>query len=271
MERDLIYDVGMYDGTDTDFYLKKGFRVVAIEANPELVRRARQRFADAIASARLTILNVVVSDHDGPSTFYVSRALDEGWSTALSGFARQMGERPGAHFEPIDVESRRFESILEAHGVPYYLKVDVEGAELLCLRALEQFSERPMYVSVEVPDRSAFAELEQHEYEDLCRLFLLGYRGFKILDQRFHSRIELPEPAREGRYVAHEFRGHTTGPFGEETPGSWLPFEQVVPAYAAALRRMHPAWFDLHARRPAAVSSAQTVAQRSAPRSSPRR
>ena len=24
----LIYDVGMYDGTDTDFYLRKGFRVV---------------------------------------------------------------------------------------------------------------------------------------------------------------------------------------------------------------------------------------------------
>jgi hypothetical protein len=29
---DLIFDVGFHRGEDTDFYLKKGFRVVAVEA-----------------------------------------------------------------------------------------------------------------------------------------------------------------------------------------------------------------------------------------------
>jgi hypothetical protein len=35
-ERDLIYDIGLHKGEDSEFYLKKGFRVVAIEALPSL-------------------------------------------------------------------------------------------------------------------------------------------------------------------------------------------------------------------------------------------
>lgn len=37
LKPNLIYDVGLHRGEDTDFYLKKGFHVVALEANPELV------------------------------------------------------------------------------------------------------------------------------------------------------------------------------------------------------------------------------------------
>lgn len=36
MNAQLIYDIGAHLGEDTDFYLKKGFKVVAIEANPFL-------------------------------------------------------------------------------------------------------------------------------------------------------------------------------------------------------------------------------------------
>ncbi len=32
----LIYDVGMHNGADTDYYLKKGAKVVSIEADPQL-------------------------------------------------------------------------------------------------------------------------------------------------------------------------------------------------------------------------------------------
>ena len=34
---DLIYDVGAHKGENSDFYLRLGFRVVAVEANPMLV------------------------------------------------------------------------------------------------------------------------------------------------------------------------------------------------------------------------------------------
>ena len=38
----LIFDIGMYDGSDTRYYLNEGFRVLAIDGNPVLVKRARE-------------------------------------------------------------------------------------------------------------------------------------------------------------------------------------------------------------------------------------
>ena len=34
---DLVFDLGLDNGDDTSFYLAKGLRAVAVEANPELV------------------------------------------------------------------------------------------------------------------------------------------------------------------------------------------------------------------------------------------
>jgi SAM-dependent methyltransferase len=47
---DLIYDVGLLDGTDTAYYLFWGYRVVAVDVNPTMIEAARVRFANEIAS-----------------------------------------------------------------------------------------------------------------------------------------------------------------------------------------------------------------------------
>jgi hypothetical protein len=44
MNPKLIYDVGMHNGDDTAYYLRRGFRVIAIEPNPALVATAAERF-----------------------------------------------------------------------------------------------------------------------------------------------------------------------------------------------------------------------------------
>lgn len=44
---DLIFDIGMHNGDDSDYYLKKGFRVIAIEANPTLCALGAARFKEA--------------------------------------------------------------------------------------------------------------------------------------------------------------------------------------------------------------------------------
>ena len=36
--KDLIFDIGMHKGEDAEFYLRKGFRVVAFEADADLVQ-----------------------------------------------------------------------------------------------------------------------------------------------------------------------------------------------------------------------------------------
>jgi FkbM family methyltransferase len=107
MISDLIYDVGMHDGCDTAFYLSKGFRVVAIEANPALVERARHRFAADIESGRVTILNVAVAPQAGPIEFWVNEK-NEGWSS----LQRRAASRQGTGCHPIKVEGRPFRDIL---------------------------------------------------------------------------------------------------------------------------------------------------------------
>ena len=39
--------------------------------------------------------------------------------------------------------------IYRTYGVPFYLKIDVEGADRLVLEELKSFSNRPQYVSLE--------------------------------------------------------------------------------------------------------------------------
>ena len=44
--RNLIYDLGCHNGQDSDFCLKKGFTVFAVEANPELCDVLKLRFLE---------------------------------------------------------------------------------------------------------------------------------------------------------------------------------------------------------------------------------
>ena len=77
---DLIADIGMHDGQDTDFYLKKGYRVVAVEANPELVEAGRQRFTHEIESGRLTIIHAAIGASAGPVKLFVNDRKTD-WSS----------------------------------------------------------------------------------------------------------------------------------------------------------------------------------------------
>ena len=57
-QEDLVFDLGMHDGTDTEYYLKKGFRVVGVDANPRLTNSVRERFRSEIADKRLFVENI---------------------------------------------------------------------------------------------------------------------------------------------------------------------------------------------------------------------
>jgi hypothetical protein len=67
----LIYDVGMHNGDDTEYYLLKGADVVGIEANPALLPGLRSRFAEEISAHRLTLVDKAVGPEEKPVPFYV--------------------------------------------------------------------------------------------------------------------------------------------------------------------------------------------------------
>ena len=166
---DLIYDVGMNHGEDTAHYLSKHFRVIGVEANPVLAKECRSRFVDALNAKRLFIEPVAVAETTGVRKFWVNETND-----AFSALDQNAGTRCGA-FHVIDVPCVTFSDLLSQYGVPFYLKIDIERADINCLLSLNS-SDLPKYVSIEA-----------HELEFLIILYRLGYRGFKAIDQLGHN------------------------------------------------------------------------------------
>ena len=97
MRRDLIIDLGMHTGQDTIFYLKKGFRVVAVEANPYLVDAARRSLGSWVNRGRLQILHCAVDESHEVADFFINQT-DDAWSSLVP----DIGAR-GGRFSRVEV------------------------------------------------------------------------------------------------------------------------------------------------------------------------
>ena len=221
---DMIFDVGMNVCEDTDFYLKKGFRVVAVEANPAVCRDAERCYAGAIAAGQLTILNRAIARCNAPLGFFVC-TNNSAWSTTSSRL-RDFWRARGAQFEEIEVPALTPSEFLAQYGVPYYAKIDIEGSDLLCLETFEASAIKPRYISLEV-DFYAADEL-------LDRLGAMGYVRFALIGQLTVPAQRPPRVAREGCYVDYAFEIGSSGLFGRELAVDWLDRS----AMRRALRRV---------------------------------
>ncbi len=219
----LIIDVGMHAGEDTDHYLAEGFDVVAIEANPALVAEVTERRADAIRTGRLRIISAAIAEEAGTQRLAISDEITI-WSSLSDDFVRR-NQAVGATYRYIEVPAVRFEDVLAEVGVPHYLKIDIEGLDMLCVKALHEVGERPDYISIEsavTATSNAFADA----FDELAHLWTLGYRSFKYVNQNAHRKID------------PSFSADGSGPFGESTKGKWRGIERAL-LEAEALRRSH--------------------------------
>ena len=264
---DLVFDIGMNICEDTDFYLRKGFRVVAVDANPTTCQEAVTRYPREIDSGQLTVLNRAISETRAPLTFYVCKTMSA-WSTA-SPELRDYWSKQGAVFEEIQVQGVTTADMVEEFGVPRYAKIDIEGFDLVCLKGFKKEAGLPRYASVEV-DFKAVDEL-------LSTAQSLGYQRFALVGQSKVPQQEVAKPAREGRDVEYAFPRGSTGLFGDELPEKWVGAAEIrsrcqaiIGQYRASgvlgrIERLAPAlkpwiakiranrlplscdWYDLHA------------------------
>ena len=253
---DLIYDVGLHDGSDTAYYLALGFRVLAIEANSSLAEAARQRFSAEIADGRLELLNVGIAAQRGIARFWICDDHDE-WSS----FERAVASRNGCAHHAVDVPTVPFGELLARHGIPHYCKIDIEGSDHLCLEAMRP-GFAPAYVSMEL--------MRSTRVDPLAMLCELGYRRFKIIDQlrfctvepRVYRWLRAPAPVARAARAGNSLRARTShhgwrfaagssGAIGPATPGRWLDASSVqglwrwLDAHVEQDNLLE--WFDLHA------------------------
>lgn len=267
-QHDLIVDLGAHNGDDSAHYLEAGFRVVAVEANPLLAQLVLRRFAEAVSAGRLTVLNVGIAQRPGTSSFWVN---DD--NSVWSSFDRDLGGRHGSRCHAVDVKCMQLDTLLDAHGIPHYLKIDIEGADRACLEALQPAG-RPSYLSCELTHGEGLIE----------KLYDLGYRRFKLINQSTFTdatpvfdhelgfralrklRLLLPGTkrfipdglrsdldsfsSREGR----RFPPGASGPFGEATFGPWYSkdvvlrrYDQIRSRFRRARVPLEQCWYDVHA------------------------
>ena len=249
----LIYDVGMNNGDDSAYYLRNGFDVIAIEANPVLVERARSRFARELSDGRLTVLEVGIAEGEGEATFWICEDRSE-WSS----FDRTVASRNGSKHRAISVRLRPFQEILQQYGVPYYCKIDIEGNDHLCVSAMTPES-RPAFISAEVSEHGLLDQFAS-----------LGYDRFKLVHQvsfgppnatlqaikaraqhqRLAVGLELANGLLRGRFVDRGwyFRRGSSGPLPHRTAGPWLTLEEIRRESRWVVENWQAGdWWDLHA------------------------
>src|ERR1700760_324477 len=149
MNGGLIFDLGMNDGSDTAFSLAKGFSVVGVDAAEDLCGQVASKYRAEVDAGRLVIENVAVTESEGPVTFYAHEKSV--WNTTRKEWAERNFRltNGSAATATLTVQGVPLSYLINRYGIPYYLKIDIEGADLAALVGLRGEPDLPEFVSIE--------------------------------------------------------------------------------------------------------------------------
>lgn len=240
-EKLVVFDLGMHNGDDTAYYLERGFKVIAVEANAELCGECNLRFENQISHGDLFILNKAIYERDGRIIDFHISSLNSEWST-IHRNPVLTGEDP----KKISVETITLGTLTSRFGIPHYIKCDIEGADIMFCRQLLKAELKPDFVSVEAISLDL-----------LGFLMASGYDNFQLVNnakvRRFASRKHFRNSDYGNGYAT--ITGHCSGEFGFDLdPNKWLTFEEAAYRWLkhTDLQRTDPDmtidnWFDFHA------------------------
>lgn len=248
----LAFDIGMYDGADTDYLLRSGFRVVAIEAHPQLCSRAAERFATEIGQGRLSIANVAIAGEEGETE--LSLCSDDIGSSSI--VADKLGGL--RHAGTLRVATTTILSLIARHGMPEFMKIDIEGADRHCILPLTADT-APRCLSFEVDED--VVELVKHaEAIGYTKFKLIGQTSFLEMDRehgfgyRFRNRVMkwlgYDEPGLTRRNGQWFPLMHSSGPGPWESDGDWYPAAVLLEKWKrSGETNRRQGWYDVHAMR----------------------
>ncbi|MBI1343043.1 MAG: FkbM family methyltransferase [Terrimonas sp.] len=273
-KENLIYDVGMHNGDDTAYYLSKGYNVISVEADPVQAANGAVRFKQFIDKGTLKILNIGIADKDGDFDFYINEEKPE-WNS----FDLSITSRDGLPWHAIKIRASKFSSVIQEQGVPYYLKVDIEGHDYLCIDGLDK-ANLPKYISVEANDITLFEHLAGKGFTKFKLIFQYNLAHLDLPANKYFNRWLWAYRLRQwnssfikvfrklgGRHFIHfldrrsipaysqSFKQGTSGTFGENLGGKWHELDKAKQIYQFYHDLFHNLpnkkdygfWVDIHA------------------------
>jgi FkbM family methyltransferase len=135
---DLVFDVGAHVGDRVASFRRLGARVVAVEPQPAMVRALGLLYG---RSASVAIEALAVGREPGRTRMLIN-ANNPTVSTVSPAFVEAARDAPGWETqrwnETIDIEVTTLDALIARHGVPAFIKLDVEGFEAEALHGLSQ-------------------------------------------------------------------------------------------------------------------------------------
>ena len=133
---DLVFDIGAHVGDRVASFHRLGARVVAVEPQPSMVRalrllygRSKSVVIEALAVAREPGKARMLINVDNPTVSSISPAFVEAAHDAPGWEGQRWSET-------IDVAVITLDALIAKHGVPAFIKLDVEGFEAEALSGL---------------------------------------------------------------------------------------------------------------------------------------
>ena len=148
----LLFDIGTNEGLYTQDILKSfaNCTIVCVEPQTELANRLKSNFKYQINEGQIFVYEKAASDKEGSTNLYpcsdhavatISEEFRRNSCFAASEKLLQDGKMFKDHYkfyDPISVETITIDGLIETHGIPDLIKLDVEGHEYEALLGLTQ-------------------------------------------------------------------------------------------------------------------------------------